>query len=45
MHEKGVCKDFEIKNIDEYHDLYPKSDALLLAVIFENFRKMCLKID
>ena len=45
MHEKGVCKDFEIKNIGEYHDLYSKSDALLLAVIFENFRKMCLKID
>ena len=45
MHGKGVCKDFEIKNIGEYHDLYLKSDALLLAVNFENFSKMCLKID
>ena len=21
MHTKRVCKDFEIKNLDEYHDL------------------------
>ena len=24
MHGKGVCKDFEIKNLGEYHDLYLK---------------------
>ena len=45
MHRKRVCKDFEIKHLGEYHDLYLKSDALLLAEVFENFIKMCLKIS
>ena len=22
MHAKGICKDFEIKDLGEYHDLY-----------------------
>ena len=39
-----ICKDFEIKNVGEYHDLYLQSDTLLLADVFENFRKMCLEI-
>ena len=43
MHTKRVCKDFEIRNLGEYHDLYLKSDTLLLADVFKNFRKMCLK--
>ena len=44
MHAKRVCKDFEIKNLGECHDLYLKSDTLLLADVFKNLRKMCLKI-
>ena len=38
MHPKRVCKDFEIKNLGEYHNLYVQSDTLLLADVFENFQ-------
>ena len=37
MHAKRVSKDCETKIVDEYHDLYLKSDALLLTDVFENF--------
>ena len=30
-HAKKVCKDFEIKYLGEYHDLYVQSHTLLLA--------------
>ena len=43
-HEKRVCKYFELTNLGEYHDLYLKSDTLLLADVFKNVRKMRLKI-
>ena len=43
MHtEKRVCKEFKIKHLSEYHDLYFQSDTLLLADVFENFRNTCL---
>ena len=44
IHTKRVCKDSELKSLGEYHDLYLKTNTLLLADVFENFRKMCLKL-
>ena len=42
-HANSVFKKFNINNLGEYHDLYVRSDTLLLADIFENFRQSCLK--
>ena len=43
-HEKRVCKDFKIKKLGEYHDLYFQSDKLLIANVFKNFWNICLEI-
>ena len=41
MHAKRVCKEFEMKNLSEHHDLYLKSDTLLLDVVVRKVRKIC----
>ena len=43
-HAKRVWKDFKIKNLGEYHDLYVQYDTLLLANLFENFQNKCIEI-
>ena len=41
---KMIYKNFEMKDLAEYHDLYVQSNKLLLADVFKNFRNMCYEI-
>ena len=42
-HMNRVWKDFGRKVLGEYHNLYLKMEVILLANVFEAFRKVCLK--
>ena len=37
-----ICDRFNVRTLGEYHDLYLKTDVLLLCDVFEQFRKMCI---
>ena len=42
-HAQKVWKTFNCKNMGDYHDLYLKTDVLLLCDVFEEFRNVCLE--
>ena len=43
QHAQRVWKEFGIRNLGDYHDLYLRTNVVLLANVFEAFRDTCLK--
>ena len=43
QHAQRVWKEFGIHNLGDYHDLYLRTDAFLLANVYEAFRDTCLR--
>ena len=42
-HALNVWNQFNLKDMGKYHDLYLKSDVLLLADVLKEFRSVCLE--
>ena len=42
IHAQKIWKEFGMKTMKNYHDLYLELDVLLLADVFENFREVCM---
>ena len=43
QHAQKVWKEFRIHNLGDYHDLYLRTDVVLLTNVYEAFREMCLE--
>jgi hypothetical protein len=43
-HAQKIWQQYQCKTMRDYHDIYLKSDVMLLAEVFENFRQTSLSI-
>ena len=43
QHAQRVWKEFGIRDLGDYHDIYLRTDVVLLANVFEAFRDTCLR--
>ena len=41
-HAQNIWTEFQCKTMRDYHDLYLKTDVLLLADVMENYRDVCI---
>lgn len=42
-HTQNVWREFEMNTIQYHHNLYSVSNVLLIANVFENFGRLCMK--